>query len=98
MGRPSQQSSGSYPRRLADGLWVLGNSYFNLYLDVIGLSSLEIGVISALMPLCGVVVPTIGGLIADRLGRPGETKAQQAAARQWVSNRVRTLRAAITGL
>lgn len=36
--------------------------------------------------------------IADRLGRPVETKAQQAAARQWVSNRVRTLRAAITGL
>jgi PPP family 3-phenylpropionic acid transporter len=43
--------------------------YFNLYLDVIGLGSLEIGVISALMPLCGVVVPTVGGLLADRLGR-----------------------------
>jgi len=43
--------------------------YFNLHLDNIGLSSLEIGVVSALMPLCGVVVPTLGGLLADRLGR-----------------------------
>lgn len=32
MGRVSQQGADSYPRRLADGLWNLGNSYFNLYL------------------------------------------------------------------
>lgn len=32
MGRLSQQGADSYPRRLADGLWNLGNSYFNLYL------------------------------------------------------------------
>src|SRR5215470_10255505 len=43
--------------------------YLNLYLDAIGLGSLEIGVLSALIPLCGVVVPTVGGLLADRLGR-----------------------------
>ncbi len=32
MGRSSPQTAASYPGRLADGLWVLGNSYFNLYL------------------------------------------------------------------
>lgn len=32
MGRSSPQSAAPYPGRLADGLWVLGNSYFNLYL------------------------------------------------------------------
>ncbi len=32
MGRPSQQTSDAYPGRLAEGLWVLGNSFFNLYL------------------------------------------------------------------
>jgi len=32
MGLPSQRSGADYPRRLADGLWVLGNSFFNLYL------------------------------------------------------------------
>jgi PPP family 3-phenylpropionic acid transporter len=43
--------------------------YFNLYLDVIGLGGLEIGVLSALIPLAGVVVPAVGGWLADRLGR-----------------------------
>ncbi|HET6490123.1 MAG TPA: MBL fold metallo-hydrolase [Syntrophales bacterium] len=32
MGPPSQPPEGSYPGLLADGLWVLGNSYFSLYL------------------------------------------------------------------
>jgi glyoxylase-like metal-dependent hydrolase (beta-lactamase superfamily II) len=32
MGRPSQPTAGSFPARLDEGLWVLGNSFFNLYL------------------------------------------------------------------
>jgi len=32
MGRPSQETAVTFPGRLAEGLWVLGNSYFNLYL------------------------------------------------------------------
>ncbi len=32
MGRLSQKGVDAYPGRLADGLWNLGNSYFNLYL------------------------------------------------------------------
>ena len=32
MGRPSQTTAGSFPARLDEGLWVLGNSFFNLYL------------------------------------------------------------------
>ncbi len=32
MGRPSRSTAGSYPARLDEVLWVLGNSYFNLYL------------------------------------------------------------------
>ena len=32
MGRPSPKTAATHPARLADGLWVLGNSYFNLYL------------------------------------------------------------------
>jgi len=32
MGRSSPKAAATYPARLADGLWVLGNSYFNLYL------------------------------------------------------------------
>ncbi len=32
MGRPSPQTASSYPGRLAEGLWVVGNSFFNLYL------------------------------------------------------------------
>jgi PPP family 3-phenylpropionic acid transporter len=43
--------------------------YFNLYLEDLGFSGLQIGILSALLPLCGVIVPTAGGLLADRLGR-----------------------------
>ncbi len=32
MGRPSQERAAILPERLAEGLWVLGNSFFNLYL------------------------------------------------------------------
>jgi MFS transporter, PPP family, 3-phenylpropionic acid transporter len=43
--------------------------YFNVYLEWLGLTGLEIGVVSALMPLSNVVVPAFGGLLSDRLGR-----------------------------
>ena len=43
--------------------------YFNLYLDGIGLSGLQIGVISALLPLSQTFAPMAGGMVADRLGR-----------------------------
>jgi PPP family 3-phenylpropionic acid transporter len=43
--------------------------YFNLHLEDLGFSGLQIGILSALLPLCGVVVPTAGGLLADRMGR-----------------------------
>jgi glyoxylase-like metal-dependent hydrolase (beta-lactamase superfamily II) len=32
MGRPSQAIAAAFPGRLDEGLWVLGNSFFNLYL------------------------------------------------------------------
>jgi glyoxylase-like metal-dependent hydrolase (beta-lactamase superfamily II) len=32
MGHPSQERAAIFPERLAEGLWVLGNSFFNLYL------------------------------------------------------------------
>jgi glyoxylase-like metal-dependent hydrolase (beta-lactamase superfamily II) len=32
MGRPSQATAATFPERLAEGLWALGNSFFNLYL------------------------------------------------------------------
>jgi glyoxylase-like metal-dependent hydrolase (beta-lactamase superfamily II) len=32
MGRPSQATAVSFPGRLDEGLWILGNSFFNLYL------------------------------------------------------------------
>ena len=32
MGRPSQETAAIFPERLDEGLWVLGNSFFNLYL------------------------------------------------------------------
>jgi glyoxylase-like metal-dependent hydrolase (beta-lactamase superfamily II) len=32
MERPSQEGAAIFPERLAEGLWVLGNSFFNLYL------------------------------------------------------------------
>jgi glyoxylase-like metal-dependent hydrolase (beta-lactamase superfamily II) len=32
MGHPSKETAANFPERLAEGLWVLGNSFFNLYL------------------------------------------------------------------
>jgi glyoxylase-like metal-dependent hydrolase (beta-lactamase superfamily II) len=32
MGRPSHATAATFPESLAEGLWVLGNSFFNLYL------------------------------------------------------------------
>lgn len=43
--------------------------YFNLYLDRLGLDSAQIGAINAILPLCGSLVPAVGGHLADRLGR-----------------------------
>jgi PPP family 3-phenylpropionic acid transporter len=43
--------------------------YFNLHLEHLGFTGLQIGVVSALLPLCGVIVPTAGGMLADRLGK-----------------------------
>src|SRR5206468_3541039 len=43
--------------------------YFNLYLDRLGMSGLQIGTVSAILPLCGVLMPAAGGWLADRLGR-----------------------------
>lgn len=43
--------------------------WLNPYLDHIGLSGVQIGVLSALVPLSGLFVPTVGGVLADRLGR-----------------------------
>ncbi len=43
--------------------------YFNLYLEGIGQSGLQIGLLSALLPLCGALAPTAGGMLADRHGR-----------------------------
>lgn len=43
--------------------------YFNLYLDRLGLGGLSIGIVNAILPLCGALVPFAGGLVADRLGR-----------------------------
>lgn len=43
--------------------------YLNLYLEGIGLTGPQIGVISALLPLSVILFPAIGGILADRLGR-----------------------------
>jgi len=43
--------------------------YFNLYLDRIGLDSAQIGVVNAILPMCGALVPAVGGHLSDRLGR-----------------------------
>jgi PPP family 3-phenylpropionic acid transporter len=43
--------------------------YFNLHLAGLGFTGAQIGLLSALLPLCGVVVPTLGGLASERLGR-----------------------------
>jgi PPP family 3-phenylpropionic acid transporter len=46
--------------------------YFNLYLEGLGFSGLQIGVVSLLLPLSSALVPTAGGVLADRLGRRRE--------------------------
>jgi len=43
--------------------------YFNLYLEDLGFSGLQIGLLSLLLPLSSAIVPTLGGVLADRLGR-----------------------------
>ncbi|MEE9291983.1 MAG: MFS transporter [Acidobacteriota bacterium] len=43
--------------------------YFNLHLEHLGFTGLQIGVVSALLPLCMVIIPTAGGMLADRLGK-----------------------------
>src|SRR3989449_19634 len=42
--------------------------YFNLYLDALGFSGLQIGLLTMLLPLSGALVPTFGGRLPDRLG------------------------------
>ncbi len=46
--------------------------YFNLYLESLGFSGLQIGILTLLLPLASAVVPTPGGVLADRLGRRRE--------------------------
>jgi MFS transporter, PPP family, 3-phenylpropionic acid transporter len=43
--------------------------YFNLYLKGAGFSGPQIGIVSALLPLCSAIVPTVSGVLADRAGR-----------------------------
>src|SRR2546425_11396044 len=43
--------------------------YFNLYLEDLGFSGLQIGLLSLFLPLSSAIVPTLGGVLADRLGR-----------------------------
>src|SRR2546425_7889111 len=46
--------------------------YFNLYLESLGFSGVQIGILTLLLPLASAVVPTPGGVLADRLGRRRE--------------------------
>lgn len=43
--------------------------YFNLYLDRLDLDSAQIGIVNAILPLCGALVPALLGHLSDRLGR-----------------------------
>ena len=43
--------------------------YFNLYLARLGFTGLQIGLLSLILPLSMVLVPALGGMLADRLGR-----------------------------
>src|SRR5438445_180937 len=43
--------------------------YLNLYLEGLGLTGLQIGMVSSLVPLCGALAPALGGVLSDRLGR-----------------------------
>jgi len=43
--------------------------YFNLFLEDIGFSGAQIGLVSALMPLSTLIMPAVGGAVADRLGQ-----------------------------
>src|SRR5207249_9442785 len=42
--------------------------YFNIYLTTLDLGGLQIGIVSALLPLCGAIVSSAGGLLRQRLG------------------------------
>src|SRR5258705_2284358 len=46
--------------------------YFNLYLESIGFSGLQIAIVSLLLPLMATLAPTIGGVLADRTRRRRE--------------------------
>lgn len=46
--------------------------YFNLYLEGLGFSGLQIGILTLLLPLSGALMPTFGGMLADRMGRRRE--------------------------
>ena len=43
--------------------------YFNLYLEGLGFTGLQIGILTLLLPLSSALVPAFGGLLADRMGR-----------------------------
>ncbi|MEK7283096.1 MAG: MFS transporter [Acidobacteriota bacterium] len=43
--------------------------YFNLYLEGLGFTGLQIGILTLLLPLSGALVPAFGGMLADRMGR-----------------------------
>jgi PPP family 3-phenylpropionic acid transporter len=49
--------------------------WFNLHLKDLGFTAAQIGALSALLPLCGAVVPAAGGILADRIGRRREVVA-----------------------
>jgi len=51
------------------GLFGVYLPYFNPYLEGLGFSALQIGVISALVPLSNIFVPALSGLLSDRIGR-----------------------------
>jgi MFS transporter, PPP family, 3-phenylpropionic acid transporter len=46
--------------------------YFNLYLESLGFGGLQIATLTLLLPLMATLVPTLGGVLADRLRRRRE--------------------------
>lgn len=51
------------------GLFGVYLPYFNPYLEGLGFSALQIGLISALVPLSNIFVPALSGRLSDRIGR-----------------------------
>jgi PPP family 3-phenylpropionic acid transporter len=49
--------------------------YFNLYLESLGFSGLQIASVTLLLPLMATLAPTLGGVLADRLRRRRELVA-----------------------